>query len=94
MGDGVWRAVGRPWGQETQFGVQKRELAQAKEVDITQATARIKGNPEIYKGFPLVPQVESWKQVFLTNRLRNPSLLARGRLHTGKAARRQETLIM
>ena len=55
-GRGLWAAgCGGQWGdlgvrKPNLEAVQERKLAQAEEVDITQATTRFKGTPEIYKG--------------------------------------------
>ena len=62
----------------------EREIADAEASEIAETVKRIRGNPDVFQDFSVVPQAVAWKDIFLKDLLRYPFLLARGPSHVGK----------
>ena len=59
-------------------------MERKENVEMQAVAKRIRGNPELYKPFPMVPQAQEWLQLFKKDAMRYPLLLVQGHSHTGK----------
>lgn len=60
------------------------EEAKATATEIAENTKRIRGNPQLFAKFPVVPAAQAWLALFQQDALRYPLLLVLGASHTGK----------
>ena len=98
--DSLWRQrkvsheVYREYIYEAREGVQARmrnldsvvegKRAREEEKEMAVTTKRLRGNKEIFKPFPDVPQAVAWLRLFLTDAIRYPLLLVFGASGSGK----------
>ena len=64
--------------------VREREETTAQQAELEARVKRIRGNPQIFWPFPVVPDAEAWLQTFADDQLRYPVLVVLGKSHTGK----------
>jgi hypothetical protein len=62
----------------------EREAELAQNLQIADRVQRIRGNPELYRPFPPVPEATDWLAVLKEDRLRYPLLVVLGPSSTGK----------
>ena len=64
--------------------VKEHEAAVAEAKVMEENKRRLKGNPAVYRPFPMVPLAQDWLAGFQEDRLRYPLLVVLGASHTGK----------
>jgi hypothetical protein len=63
---------------------QDQERAQAAQLAIEERVKRIRGNPQLYQPFPVLPAVQEWLRLFEKDALRYPILVVIGASRAGK----------
>ena len=64
--------------------VRDREQREQFEADREQRIKRIRGNPDLYKPWPEVPDAQSWLERFTRDAMRYPIMIIHGPSHSGK----------
>ena len=64
--------------------VRARDEAAVENEEMARNTKRLRGNPELFQPFPVVPAAQAWRDVFNEDRLSYPLLIIRGGSATGK----------